>query len=246
MMTVIKIIFVILLLIPIGMLMRYLLGKLSAEVPAQTDSVEIRSGRKRKIRRGPKATKARTGAASGKADRKVQEKAPKRTDNRENDSYRSRQPKEWSRSDRVPFGESQGYKVPQPGNRKRRTEASPWRRDPEEIENPWRREREKIESPWSRDTQEIENPWRQERIRSQGQRRSQNAADRRKPSDAVRERVAEDSAPVEIPQSPEIPVQEPQPISERKTRKKRSEKSLTKRQLRKNRERARKRDLKKR
>lgn len=234
-MTVIKIIFVILLLIPIGMLMRYLLGKLSAEVPAQTDSVEIRSGRKRKIRRGPKATKARTGAASGKADRKVQEKAPERTDNRENDSYRSRQPKEWSRSDRVPFGESQGYKVPQPGNRKRRTEASPWRRDPEEIENPWRREPEEIENPWRREREKIESPWR-----------SQNAADRRKPSDAVRERVAEDSASVEIPQSPEIPVQEPQPISERKTRKKRSEKSPTKRQLRKNRERARKRDLKKR
>ena len=123
-MTVFKIIFIVLLLIPIALLMRYFLGRLSKETSAQTDSSLPVVKRKRTVNdddNSPRNVKNR----SERRDRKngddesmrdkVQATAVRDADS---SSYTPRRPEQWERSDRIPFGEAEGYRVEAPKKRR--------------------------------------------------------------------------------------------------------------------------------
>jgi|GEM_PF-2611380 len=127
-MTVIKIVFVVLLLVPVAILMRYLLVRLSAETPAQTDpDVPVAQAGSR-IRRSSESRDAGKGRSKGKPNpmgrfrkKPAQAKATAATDDRaapekkgSASTYTPRQPEQWQRSERVPFGESEGYHVDPP------------------------------------------------------------------------------------------------------------------------------------
>lgn len=244
-MTVIKILFLIMLLTPIGFLMRNLIQRLGTETSAgmsrtYEDDVRVitrkekraalkarnghndparshrdansdneadtnsktRSDRYSKsgaVSNGKSGANAsqKTGAVSSRKSRANVNPKPE-TDNDKELSYTPRRPEEWHRSDRVPFGESEGYKVDPP------------RKKPKYYNN--------------------DNP-------KQWQR----------PSDALRQRNEEEAIRLRNEAKETQEEQTKEADKNTKSRKKnRSDKSPTKRQLRKNRERARKRDLKKR
>lgn len=121
MMTFIKIVFVILLLIPIALLMRYFVSRLSREVPRQAFS-PMKSRAEKKAEKARKKAEKNDRNKKNKGSGKDKNQAPLKTydkpsENRashrpsEKEGYTPRQPKQWERSERVPFGEAEGYKV---------------------------------------------------------------------------------------------------------------------------------------
>ena len=147
MMTVIKIAFVILMLIPIAVLMRYLLSRLYQEPSGQTDTDGSPPRRRKKEQKADKKTdkketEGRTTQKRENENKKRGEKpirahekdAPRsRSSTGRSSSYTPRKPQELKRSKRVPFDESLPKKTgyTQPG-RVRPSDAAVKRRAQEE------------------------------------------------------------------------------------------------------------------
>ena len=141
-MIVIKIIFIIMLLVPIIILMRHMLTGLSSESPAQTDP-DVPVGRKISHRSKSRSSTAKKSGTtnkdrtSGKGRTKTQNSTRVRTKRdpargekpvgttKRGSTYTPRQPEKWQRSERVPFGETEGYHVEPPQNRNKETADAP-------------------------------------------------------------------------------------------------------------------------
>ena len=143
-MTVFKIIFIVLLLIPIALLMRYFLGRLSKEAPAQTDSSVPVVKRKRTVSDDDKNSRNMKKIRSERRDRKngdddsmrdkvqvAEKKTRTAVQDADSSSYTPRRPEKWERSDRIPFGEAEGYRVEVPKKRRpiaENPDVKKWRR----------------------------------------------------------------------------------------------------------------------
>lgn len=129
-MTVIKILFIILLIVPIAFFMRFIIGRLSSETPKQSytdDQIRAyRTPKKRRQKGYGTEKKANTTKASSssrtsntsypeKKRKTLADKAPNQKErpagagNKRTSVYTPRQPAKWQRSERVPFGEAEGF-----------------------------------------------------------------------------------------------------------------------------------------